>query len=194
MSREPGRATWLPDTHSRPPHFATAQRRFAGGPTHWCPPPGTHPIADARSRGSPFAKFLNFRNQQREERSRTLRRTSSRRWRNISEPKWPSNLDHSQASQSRRLRIWGSGVRISSGAPISQINHGVGLDARYMLQPLRLVSVQCPLHDVSRLRRTPRIFASAEFPRRARVPTLVDAPGFCHFRDRDRRVWRLCPG
>ena len=67
----------LPDTHSRPPHFATAQRRFAGGPTHWCPPPGTHPIADARSRGSPFAKFLNFRNQQREERSRTLRRTSS---------------------------------------------------------------------------------------------------------------------
>ena len=41
------------------------------------PPPGTHPIADARSRRSPFAKFLNFRNQQREERSRTLRRTSS---------------------------------------------------------------------------------------------------------------------
>ena len=75
--RELGRATWLPDTHSRPPHFATAQRRFAGGPTHWCPPPGAHPIADARSRGSPFAKFLNFRNQQREERSRTLRRTSS---------------------------------------------------------------------------------------------------------------------
>ena len=33
--------------------------------------------AFARNRGSRFAKFLNFRNQQREERSRTLRRTSS---------------------------------------------------------------------------------------------------------------------